>query len=207
MSWSEPHVEACQVPSCDLPRHARGLCQAHYIRHRKGSSLGSPVRSPLVGDVGARMLAGVEFDTNGGCWLWKYAAANGGYGVLYLNRRLVRAHRAAYQEWVGEIGNGLKVCHRCDTPACINPTHLFLGTQADNVADMCAKGRKVNAPSKGEANGSAVLTERQALAIIAAAEQGETFTSIGARFGVSRVTAAKIAKRQGWKHLGADQAA
>lgn len=83
-------------------------------------------------------------EPNTGCWLW-LSGTNNGYGILSLyevyGRRTVLAHRASWEFHRGPIPEGLCVLHRCDTPPCINPAHLFLGTIADNTHDMIAKGR------------------------------------------------------------------
>ena len=77
-----------------------------------------------------------------GCWEWTGARQTGGYGVLGVgSSKLVRAHRFAWELHYGEVPEGLSVLHRCDNPCCVNTEHLFLGTQADNMHDMRAKGR------------------------------------------------------------------
>lgn len=81
-----------------------------------------------------------------GCWEWQGVMHHSGYGCLRQNGKFAQAHRVSYAAFKGEPGD-LLLCHTCDNPRCINPGHLFLGTHADNMADMKAKGRGRNALS------------------------------------------------------------
>ncbi len=110
--------------------------------------------SSAVEVIEGRFLAHVE--QTEGCWLWRGKTYRGGYGTFYVGRALAPslshrislgrwcktgAHRIAYALWVGAVPAGLLVCHHCDTPACVRPEHLFLGTQRDNIMDASRKGR------------------------------------------------------------------
>lgn len=82
-----------------------------------------------------------------GCWLWTAAKRHKGYGAFNVRGENFKAHRLAWELTYGPIPKGMHVCHRCDTPSCVNPTHLFLGTNQDNVADMFQKGRNSPPPN------------------------------------------------------------
>lgn len=121
-------------------------------------------------------------------WLWTGRCDDNGYGLLVVPtkgggwRHSYRAHRFAYLAYVGEIPPGLSVLHTCDTPPCVCPIHLYVGTQADNVRDMYERGRA----------GVVRLTDAERSAIVDA--QG-LHREIAARFGVSR-TYVSLLKRQ-----------
>lgn len=93
-------------------------------------------------------------EPNSGCWLWTGTVDRDGYGRVGVSGKSVEAHRAMYELEVGEIIEGMHVCHSCDVRCCVNPEHLWLGTNQQNNADKISKGRQ----AKGERNGTAKLT-------------------------------------------------
>lgn len=145
-------------------------------------------------------------EPNSGCWLWEGAIDRHGYGVMYGDdRKVARSHRVSYELHFGAIEpspgyHGACVCHRCDNRACVNPAHLFLGTQADNVRDMHAKDRGV--VMRGEGCKRAKISADDAMAIVARYRSGGvTRRELGAQFGISKFTVASIVRGTSWKHV------
>lgn len=137
------------------------------------------------------------------CWLWTAARLNTGYGAVWVRGKMRKAHREAYEAENGEgSADGLVVRHRCDTPACVNPAHLELGTQADNYSDMVKRGRQV--ALKGEAHGCAKLTEADVAVIRAIHIPGSRTHSLRAlarKFGVNQSLIGKVVHRDIWTHV------
>jgi len=139
-------VVRCAVADCERLVFARGWCAAHYKRWQKW---GDP-RGGRPETIEARFRAKVRKGEPHECWLWIAATNDDGYGIFRWPSagRMIGAHRAAWMLEHGEIANDLQVLHRCDNPPCVNVAHLFLGTQVDNILDMCHKGRHVKAYQK-----------------------------------------------------------
>jgi hypothetical protein len=136
-------------------------------------------------------------EPNSGCLLWLHGLTAAGYARLRVNGVEVYAHRLAWELANGQsIPTGMCVCHKCDVPSCINPDHLFIGTHADNMADMARKGRKVQV--RGEAIGGAKLTAENVRELRAAVG---TRREIAARFGISTSHLDKIRTGQKWGHI------
>jgi len=137
-----------------------------------------------VEPLSKRITDRVEFDTNGGCWLWTGAMTWGnGYGNIGYRGRAHGAHRASYETFVGPIPPGLCVCHRCDVRACVNPAHLFLGDHKANMADMRQKGR--HARLAGSRAPGAILHEANITPIRRLIADDFSNREIGFWFGVS----------------------
>ncbi len=172
-------------------------------------------------------------EPNTGCWLWTRMWDKDGYGRVRHNGKQRGAHRVAFELFRGAIPEGMCVCHRCDTPACCNPDHLFLGTSVDNVVDRVAKGRTRVASgdrhgsrthpermargdrhparlrpeylARGENHRNAKLTWAQVDAIRRRLLSGATRTAIARSFLVSRSTIDNIANGKIWRTLSPDR--
>lgn len=142
-----------------------------------------------------RFAAGLGEPLPNGCCEWTGRRHSTGYGLI----SNLRAHRVAWELTHGPIPPGLFVCHRCDNRPCVNIEHLFLGTSADNNADMHSKRRGVC--PVGDRHGQAKLTERDVGDVLVAIKRGEPQRSIARRFMVARPTIGDIAQGITWRHI------
>ncbi len=138
-----------------------------------------------------------QVNKSDGCWLWTGATDKDTYGVITIRppKRLVKAHRLSWALTHGPVADGLMVLHHCDTPRCVRPDHLFLGTHLDNKRDEILKGRQVS----GSAHHSAKLTEQQIPEIRRLCRLGVSKVEIAKRFGVRSYTIYSIAQGSTWK--------
>jgi hypothetical protein len=139
-----------------------------------------------------------------GCWIWTAAKHRNGYGAFGTwdgrSRKAHRAHRYAFELAFGAIEPAsLFVCHRCDNPSCVNPSHLFLGTALDNAQDREAKGRGPGPKVRGERHGAAKLSPADVYAI--RARSTEMLKVLAQEFGVSTEMVYRIRHRKAWAHL------
>ncbi len=136
----------------------------------------------------------IPFD---GCWIWLGGIRRKGYGMVNINGKSEQAHRASYQISVGEIPQGLCVCHTCDNPPCVNPKHLFIGTHAENRRDAATKGRL----PRGEKHSQAKLSEANVMDIVKLLAIGKSHSTIAGIFGVSASMIGSINRRENWTHI------
>lgn len=149
-----------------------------------------------------KILSHVQYDTNGGCWLWSMCIGNHGYGKVCKGKKNFLAHRESYKAFVGDPGDKL-VCHTCDVRSCVNPAHLWLGTNAENLADMAAKGRSRPSLVSGADHPHAKLTVTDVLSIRARTDSAR---AIAAEYGVAEETIRKARVGASWKSLSTKEA-
>lgn len=132
-----------------------------------------------------------------GCWLWLGAEDGKGYGSLYdkEEKATVRAHRYFFKRAGNALRKGQWLCHKCDTPLCVNPDHLYIGTPADNSRDMATRGRV-----KGERHSNATLDDnavREIRRLGGLMHHG----AIAKQFRINRSTVSKIIRGERWTHV------
>lgn len=138
-----------------------------------------------------------------GCLLWLAGCDSSGYGTFANESRVVEgAHRASYRLTNGAIPRGLRVLHKCDVPCCVNPGHLFLGTQRDNIHDMFRKGRNRPTSRRGNDCHQAKLTDDAVREIRRRyAEGGITHKKLASEYGVFFTVIQKVVTGKIWRHV------
>ena len=141
-----------------------------------------------------RFMAKVQ--QSSGCWEWMAVKNRDGYGRIRVNGRMILAHRLTYTHFIGEIPEGMVIMHTCNNPGCVNPGHLRIGTQAENIAYCIASGRR----AKGERNGAVKLTTTDIVYIrtsygkLSQRELAETV-------GVDPSMVSRIIRGEKWAHV------
>ena len=183
-------MKICTENDCQGKVIARGLCQKHYMQQRRGG-LFEPIYSV---DDGQYLASRIRIDSNG-CWIWQQSKREG-YGRIVRHGRTWQAHVFSYVTHIGEVPLGLQINHKCHVRACVNPEHLYAGSQQQNMQDMKDAGR--DNYLVGEADGNSRINAEVAKQIFShsgiAREAAE-------KFGVSVSLVYAIKKKQVWRHL------
>jgi hypothetical protein len=133
-----------------------------------------------------------------GCWIWTGWSDENGYGKLSNNLTRMRAHRWTYELFKGKIKKGAVICHTCDITACVNPDHLYEGTQADNVRDRVLRGRGGSHKIAGENSKNSKLKKEDVWEI---RSSKQTLSFLAKKFGIGTSQVHRIKTNKSWKGI------
>lgn len=191
----------CSIDGCQEPVHGHGFCVCHYTRwHRHGDPLYQKHQYHKGLPPEQRFWAYVQKQRGpGACWNWLGGTISTGYGKYHIVPGWgMLAHRYSYELLCGQIPPGLFVCHRCDNRLCVNPKHLFCGTQQQNVDDMRRKGRGHWRGMKGTDNHQAKIDEVIVRDIRTSAAPAKKAAE---QYGISIQLIYAIRARRLWAHI------
>lgn len=135
------HKKICSIGGCCNKHFGNGLCAMHHGRVRRQGNVESKIRVPLFGSAKERFDKSYIINEITECWEWNRSLSAKGYAHMRMNYTNIQGHRLAYELYKGEIPLDMFVCHSCDNRKCVNPQHLWLGTNQDNMNDMVNKKR------------------------------------------------------------------
>jgi len=190
----------CSFEGCGKKVRVNGLCNRHNMQKLNGETL-RPLQVQFHGlTEEARFLKRVNVKTKDECWEWTASQNRVGWHGQWRNAagQIELTHRASWRLFKSEIPGGMFVLHKCDNPLCVNPGHLFLGTQSDNLHDMWGKGRARPGTSRGEKHGMSKLTAQAVTEIRNSQLSG---VELAKQFGVTTTTICDVRKRRIWKHI------
>ena len=191
----------CIVEGCDGIARGRGWCQRHYTQwHRYGDPLHRERRYHKGMPAEERFNAYVQKGPGPkACWEWTGGKMTTGYGMFHpMPKQSILAHRYSYEQHRGPIPAGQFVLHHCDNRSCVNPRHLFCGTQQANVDDMINKGRDLKRGMVGAENHRAKITEADVRKIRASPT---TAKILAKRYGVSVSLIYAVKQHRLWSHI------
>lgn len=188
------HQQTSLRPTVDILRNRQRQCQTSTL-------LCVRVKVVRVMDdsAGEWFWSKVAIREPADCWLWVGSKFRSGYGSVWVlsRHRCDRAHRVAYELSKGPIPEGRVVRHTCDTPLCVNPAHLLVGTNRENSADMVARGRQ----NRGEKNAHAKLTDEKVCRIRQRYDAGDRIAAIATAFRISESHVVNVGRRRVWRHI------
>lgn len=199
-------MKVCTYENCKNKYLSKGYCSKHYYRNKRHANAGVITIKKHFSRKYISMEEcfedNVEIITESGCWIWGAAVDKNGYGIMggRINTRAlnynIKAHRYAYENFIGVIPMDLCVCHVCDIPSCVNPKHLFLATNAENTADKVSKNRQL----KGSQILQSKLREHDIPVIWEKIQNGTSLSVIASEYNVSRKTIYRIKAKKQWFH-------
>lgn len=149
-----------------------------------------------------RFWSKIKFDDPGNCWEWQAYRHPEGYGKYKASATsLISAHRYIYMELFGRLPSTLLVCHKCNNPSCVNPNHLYAGTNQDNTNDREAAGRGITFIKRGSQYGNAKLNEEKVAVIKQRLAAGHVSNEIAKDYGVSIALISMIKHGRNWTHV------
>lgn len=190
-----------QIHCCNACRKSRHIktcpkCGNSFVTYNKDQTYCS-IKCSLQNPID-RFWSKVKIGSSDDCWEWQGGVNSTGRGVYWYNGSSIHAHRFVWTITNGDIPDNMLVCHHCDNGKCVNPKHLFLGTQKDNMQDMVSKGRKVTL--RGSNDPKSKLTESDVLRIRSLYGEYSQY-KLARMFNVSRSTISAIIHRYNWKHV------
>lgn len=189
----------CAFNGCERDAVSKSYCDKHYRRLlKRGNVNDHGSRKVDDGNATERFHQKYQIDESG-CWLWIGGTRPNSKGVLYPrhwsdDQKSIGAHRFSFELVHGAIPKSMYVCHKCDTPLCVNPDHLFIGTHHDNMHDMVMKKRSFTGRGEDK-KGRAKLTNQQAEQI---RKMNLSHSKIAAMFDVSQTTISRIKRRESY---------
>jgi HNH endonuclease len=186
-------MNICSIEQCNEENHARSLCQKHYRRFQRNGFTNVNVMISKDTDLNEQEKFKRLYIINSftGCWEWANSLNTGGYGRIMIKGKRIMAHVWSYILHKGEIPEELLVCHHCDNPSCVNPSHLFLGTRLDNNMDMINKKRH----HKNTLNETKVYEIKNALV------KGVSVNDLVEKYQVSSQCLYRIKTGRSWGHV------
>lgn len=185
----------CSVDGCELPLRYTGYCNAHYLRLRRRGTL-DLTRKLLTENDQSLFWSHVDKPDADACWNWQLAKDKDGYGVSKFNGKKIAAHRLSFYFATGKLSE-LWILHKCDNPSCVNPKHLYEGTNRENVRDRTER----NPYQLGENNNRAKLTADKVRQARLLHQEGCRFSDLARQFGVVKGVIRAAILRETWRHV------
>ena len=189
-------MRVCSIDGCLRKHAAKGYCKKHYYRIKLHGYNRETIYDYESID---RIDLKTKINPITKCKEWILSTCGSGYGSFRINGKLTKAHRFVWEHYNGKIPKGMNILHRCDNPKCCEISHLFLGTQADNVADMVNKKRYTSC--SGAKNGNSKLTEKEVIKIKELINTGMNQYVIARHFNITQPVVSAIKLMKIWKHI------